>query len=349
MKKTLALFSVLLVMFLFVGMMASGAAHAADKKPVVLRLVVPIPTSDYPLGTLAADFAKRFNARAGSTGYKMEAHGGGALAKLPEYFDALRVGSVEMACAPWGFYAFMDPRLALIETPFLINNQEAGAYAAKAFLPLYDQILQEKFNQKGLGLMSLGGVELISNKPVKTIEDWKGLLVGALSPTTAAMIKDLGGAPTTIMWTDYYESLQKKVVDAVTTGTHGAVATNLHDVCKNVTLFYGINSWNGYSVNLDIWKKMPANVQKILQEEAQKTVDEMHKIMTKLDADDLKAFKEKGVTVYSVPPTERDRWIKALAPYKEKQLSSFGDFGTKIKQIADDANKKFPYKGMAVK
>lgn len=346
MKRILIGLFIFGLVFFFANLMNSGTANA-QKKPVVLRLVVPIPTTDYPLGWLADDFAKRFNARSG-TDYKMEAHGGGALAKLPEYFDALRIGTVEMACAPWGFYSFMDPRLGLIETPFLINNQEAGAYATKAYLPLYDQILQEKFNQKGLSLMSLAGVELVSTKPVKTMEDWKGLLVGALSPATAVMIKDLGGAPTTIMWTDFYESLQKKVVDAVTTGTHGAVATNLHDICKHVTLFYGLAAWNGYSINLDIWKKMPPNIQKILQEEATHTVNKMHEIMTRLDAEDIKAFKGKGVTVYTVPPAERERWVKALTPYKEKQLASFGDFGNKIKQIADEANKKFPYKGMAV-
>jgi hypothetical protein len=28
----------------------------------------------------------------------------------------------------------------------------------------------------------------------------------------------------------------------------------------------------------------------------------------------------------------------------EKQLSSFGDLGQKVKKIAEDMNKKFPYK-----
>jgi TRAP-type C4-dicarboxylate transport system substrate-binding protein len=348
MKKGFALLSVAVLVLFAVSLMSASPAYA-QKKPIVLRMVVPIALTDYPLGMLVADFSKRFTARAEKYGYVMEGSGGAALAKLPEYFDALRVGTVEMACAPWGFYTFMDPRLGLIETPFLINNQAAGAYATKALLPLYDQLLQEKFNQKALALMSLGEVSLISNKPIKTMEDWKGLLTAALSPTTAEMVKTLGGAPTTIMWTDYYESLQKKVIDAVTTGTHGAVATNLIAVTKYVTLFYGINSWNGYSINLDIWKKMPPEVQKILQEEATKTADEMHKIMVKLDAEDLKVFKDKGLTVYFVPPAERDRWVKALAAYKEKQLSSAGDFGAKIKQIADEANKKFPYKGMAAK
>jgi TRAP-type C4-dicarboxylate transport system substrate-binding protein len=347
MRKSWLLFSVLVLALFAVTLVASGPAYA-QKKPVVLRLVVPSPAGDWPLTFVNEDLAKRFNARAKGE-YTIEVHAGGALAKLPEYFDAVRVGSVEMACAPWGMFTFMDPRLGLIEAPFLVNNNEAGAYAAVRILPLYDQILQEKFNAKGLGLMNLGGIELASTKPVKKMEDWKGLMVAAISPPMAALVKDLGGSPVTIMWTDMYESLQKKVVDAATQGTHGAVVMNIFDVCKHATFFFGIGSWNGFSINLDVWKKMPPNIQKILQEETSASVDWMHKAMAKLDDDDVKFMKQKGVAIYVVPTAEREKWVKAGAATKEKVLSSQGDFGAKIRQITDEANKKFPYKERVVK
>jgi hypothetical protein len=44
-----------------------------------------------------------------------------------------------------------------------------------------------------------------------------------------------------------------------------------------------------------------------------------------------------------VPKAERDKWEKVVAPYKEKQISSLGEFGQKVKKIADDLNKKIPY------
>ena len=117
----------------------------SDKKTVLIRLVVPTPANDFPLTVVNDDLAERFNERADGE-YKIEVHAGGALAKLPEYFDALRTGTVEMALAPWGFYSFMESKLGIIETPFLLNNQKAGAYTTEKLLPLYDQILQEKFN-----------------------------------------------------------------------------------------------------------------------------------------------------------------------------------------------------------
>ena len=148
---------------------------------------------------------------------------------------------------------------------------------------------------------------------------------------------------------EFYESLQKKIIDGVVNGTHGSLQTHLFDVCKFCTLFYGVNSWNGWSINLDVFKKMPEKIQQALLEEAQVSVDWMHKTMLQLDADDLKRMKEKNVKVYVVPPDERAKWVKALTPYKEKQFAAFGEFGANVKAIAEEANKKFPYTGLTMK
>ena len=66
--------------------------------------------------------------------------------------------------------------MGLLELPFLLNNNHASSAACKPLLPLYDQILQEKFNAKGVAMLSTGGLGLWSQKPVENLEDWKGLL-----------------------------------------------------------------------------------------------------------------------------------------------------------------------------
>ena len=343
MKKTFIVFVVLVIAVLFSGVFILGPQTAYAKKPVLLRLVVPSPPGDWPLTFCNEELARKFNERAKGE-YVIEVHAGGALAKLPEYFDAVRIGAVEMACAPWGMFSFLDPRLGIKETPFLFATSPAVSSACKPLLPLYDQILQEKFNAKGLSIMNTGGMQLFSTKPVKTLEDWKGLLTGAISPPVAAMIKELGGSPVTIMWTDMYESLQKGVIDATTQSTHGALVMGMTDVCKHVTLFFGAALWNGFQINLDLWKKMPKDIQKILQEEATATAEWMNNITdTKIGKDDVKKYKEIGVAVYILPKAERDRWEKALTPHIEKEISRFGEFGQKVKKIADDANRKHPY------
>lgn len=338
MKKRFVLLSVLVLGFVLMTAAVSGTAFAEKK----LRLVTPAPAGDWPLAFLSFELAKHFNARVSD--YQIEVYAGGALAKLPEYFDAVRVGAVEMSCAPWPMFSNLDPRLGVIETPFLFVSSRAASSATEALLPLYDQILQGRFNAKGLSMFTTGGMNLFSTKPVQTLEDWNGLLTGALSPSAAALAKALGASPVTIMWTETYEALQKKVIVSTLQSTHGAVAMNMIDVAKYATIFYGISLANGFGINLNVWKKMPKNVQQILEEEAINSAKWMNNLVNgELGDIDLKAFKEKGVTAYFVPKAERARWESLAAPLKEKQLSSLGDFGQKVKQIAEKVNEANPY------
>jgi TRAP-type C4-dicarboxylate transport system substrate-binding protein len=342
MKKRYLVLSILMMTFFLISMIGSGKVMA-QKKPVVLRHVIPTPEGDFPQTFRDKEMAKRFNDRAKGE-YLIEVYAGGALAKLPEYFDAVRIGVVEMEFSNWGMFVFLDPRFGLLETPFLFNNNYATSAACKRLLPLYDQILQEKFNAKGLSMMNTGGLGVYSQKQVKTLEDWKGLLVGSVSPVTSTLIKGLGGSAVTIVFTDLYESLQKKVVDAATQSSHGGVVFGFPDICKHFTAFFGVPAPAGYSINLDVWNKMPKHIQKILQEETTRASEWMDNVLvTQLPESDLKVFNQKGVTVYYLPKAERDRWAKQLEPYKEKQLSSFGDLGRKIKEIAEEENKLHPY------
>jgi TRAP-type C4-dicarboxylate transport system substrate-binding protein len=332
-----------LVLVLFVLSLGISGSAFAQKKPVILRLVTAAPAGEYPQTYSLTEMAKRFNERAKGE-YVIEVHPGGALAKLPEFFDAVRVGAVEMQFSNWGIFSFLDPRFGLLEVPFLFDNMFATNGACKDLMPLYDQIFQEKFNAKALCMANTGGLSMFSSKPVKTMEDWKGLLAASVSPSTSTMIKALGGSPVTIMFPDLYESLQKKVVDAATMSSHGGVVLNLVDPCKHFTVFYGVSAFAGQTINLDVWKKMPKNIQQILLEEANRSAEWLNAVLVgPIGEEDMKAIKAKGVSVSFVTKAERERWARALGPNKEKQLSNFGDLGKKIKKIADDVNKVNPY------
>ncbi len=342
MKKNLILISVFLMVSLFISTVMNSAVFA-QKKPVVLRLVIATPPGDWPQTYRDEQMAKRFNARAKGE-YRIEVLTGSAVAKLPEFFDAVRVGTVEMQFSNWGMFSFLDPRMGLLEIPFLFASNKATNAAMKQTISLYDPILQEKFNAKGLVMMSTGGLGLWSQKPVKTLADIKGLLVAAVSPVSSVMVKNLGASPVTIPFMEIYDALQKKTADASTQSAHGGVVFSFPDVCKYYTAFYGVPAPAGYSINLDVWKKMPPHIQKILLEETQKAADWMHNVITGELADkDLKVFKQKGVTIYYLPKKEREQWAKQLEAYKEKQLSDFGELGKKMKKIADDVNKKYTY------
>jgi TRAP-type C4-dicarboxylate transport system substrate-binding protein len=255
--------------------------------------------------------------------------------------DGVRTGAVEMAAAGWGIYGGIEPCLNVVETPFLFNSMEAIASCTESFSELIDPVFQEKLNQKVLSCYTIGGFELVSKKPVKTLEEWDGLLVGCMGPPLANLTNTMGGAPIVIMFPDLYSSLEKGVIEATLIPPVGALWGKLPDICHHATMFYGSSPVMGYTINLDVWKDMPKKTQNIFLEEAKKSADIMNEFAFQEHEENINQLKASGVEVYILPKAERDRWEEKCQPYINEQLSSVGDFGQQVKEMADKANAKY--------
>ena len=57
----------------------------------------------------------------------------------------------------------------------------------------------------------------------------------------------------------------------------------------------------------------------------------------------LKFLRKRGISVHIISPEERAAWVEKLQPYLKKEISAMGIFGQKIKEIAVEVNKKYPY------
>ena len=54
-------------------------------------------------------------------------------------------------------------------------------------------------------------------------------------------------------------------------------------------------------------------------------------------------LEDIGIEVTVISKAERDKWLELVMPYTEEQLAASGDFGEKFKQMAEQANKDYPY------
>lgn len=339
--KKLALLLTLIIAVSLVSSLAiscAGPKGATPEEPLILRLTIPTPAGD-KLTVNAEELAQAFSERTDGA-YQIKVYPGEQLVKVPETMDAVRSGTIEMASIGLGIFAGLDPGLA--EVPLLYDNVRANAAACKPSADLYNEILKEKLNQVALGIYTTGAQELISKKPVKTLADWKGLLVGATNPETAALTTALGGSPVVIPWTECYSNLEKGVVDAVLTSTQWTMISGLNDVASYVIRFYATPTFNTYLINLDIFNDMPKDVQEILIEEAWKVSDVMAAVHIQAENEDKAILESLGMEVYDLPAAERAKWIEAVKPYVDEKLAGLGDFGDKIREIAEKANAANP-------
>jgi TRAP-type C4-dicarboxylate transport system substrate-binding protein len=157
------------------------------------------------------------------------------------------------------------------------------------------------------------------------------------------VIEALGGAAVTgVPFTESYSLLEKGTVDGVITAPAAMRVFALTDVAKYMTSAYMVPALHGFSINLDSWNKLPKKIQDILVEEAEKQSDIIDEWLKGEWVKDHDSIAAAGVTIYKVPQSEIDRWKAACQPVTDELMATYGDFGKKVMDIANEANAKYP-------
>jgi TRAP-type C4-dicarboxylate transport system substrate-binding protein len=349
--KKLPLFSLVIILISAMGLDGCGeldetteprSTTARMTETILIRMTTPVPPGD-DLSKMCQEGMNRFNTLTHGA-YRMQMFPGGQLASIPESLDAIRTGVVEGGVIPLAAFSGTAPAFGLAELPFLYNNGEANAYAGISLKNLYSEILEAKANQKSLGCIYVGTLNLLSaKKPIKTLEDLEGLIVGCDTPSSAALIKALGGSGIVVDFSEDYSNLQKGVINAKTSAHQYILIAKLYEVAKYYTVFHGLGSLYSININSDVYSAMPQDVKNIVNEEMSALAQDISQYYVTLFYDLVDDLEAKGVEYYYLPAAERDRWKDLAYPETLAKLEEFGDIGAKIKQIADEANVKYPY------
>jgi TRAP-type C4-dicarboxylate transport system substrate-binding protein len=319
----------------------SPSPSPAPAKPVLLRLAIPWPPGDPPQVEIQK-YADAFNARSGGKA-TIEVHPAESLVKTEESLNAVRTGAVEMAGYPTGVFSSVDARLATPEIPFLYTSIRAEAAAQDDLLPMFNEFMPEKFNQMFMGHFICLPLELIGSKPVKTVADWKGLLVHSVSPVASQVIQAMGGSPVAQPFVEGYSMLEKKVVDASMISPQFSVTFKVYEVAKYETLGYLVPASLNVAINMDTYNSLPKDIQDLLVEEGWNFHKSANEFFIGAYTDANKFLADNGVEIYNLPKDERDKWYDLVWPISEKSLADMGDFGPRVVEVANKVNAEFPY------
>ena len=319
--------------------MLTSCGDEGPDEPVVLKMA-SAATGNYI--DVEQAFVDAFNARCGPD-YTIDYYPAEQMLSFVEILDGVRTGAADMGVITPNFHSFDEPKLGVVELPFLFNNLEAHIAAVPELRPLYGDILEQQFNQKLLCLHNYTGMALLSTKPVKTLEDWNGLLVQAISPSIASMVETLGGSSVTGQpYTESYSLMEKGTVDAVITAPAAMRIFALTDVGPYMTSAYMVPAVHGFSINVDVWNSLPKKIQDIMLEEAQKQSDVIDEWLKGEWIKDHEAIADAGVEIYTVPQDELERWKTTCDCIYDDQLAILGDFGEKVIAIANKVNAEHP-------
>jgi TRAP-type C4-dicarboxylate transport system substrate-binding protein len=149
----------------------------------------------------------------------------GSMGDEKQVLRKIRSGQLDAAAFTGVGLGEIVPEVRLMELPFMFDNAGQVDYVLDNMDDFYNKKFQEK-GFKNLGWAETGFVYIFTNKPIKNLEDFKGVKMWMWEgdELVQEIFKDLNLVPTPLNLTDVLTSLQTGLIDGVYGPPVGALA-----------------------------------------------------------------------------------------------------------------------------
>jgi len=240
----------------------------------------------------------------------------------PGHYDFARTGQADVAWFLHGGTPGRFPLTEIINLPFMAGSAEIGTKV------LNDAHLRATYldaEHKGIKVLMLfthqpGGPHT-TKKPIRTLEDFKGLRLRFASPTVRDLVQALGATPVGVPPTEMSEQLQKGTIDGTFIDYGGAgIAFKLGGIVKYSTELYCYVTSFGLGMNEDYWAKLPPDLKKLVTDSVTGKEHEVGAAWDGLDVPGKKALMDGGAEAIHFTPRENARVRKIGAEVSEAKL-----------------------------
>jgi len=240
--------------------------------------------------------------------------------KAPELYRQAVQGITDMSFTLPGYTSGDFPMMALTELPGTAENADDGT---KKLWKNFDKFLSRDYKEsKVLMLWNSDTASIMSRtKPVKTLEDMKGMKIRTPSAAQSAQLEALGAIPIDMPAGQIYNALERGVVDASMIPMSAALDFKLIEVAK----YFTINAPLGRSaflvaMNKPRYEGLPADLKKVVDDTTGLTLS-----LKGADTYDKKntaaiAAAKKDRELITLSDKERQRWTDAFKPLIRSQV-----------------------------
>lgn len=293
MKKRLLLLSSIVAGFMF----CTGAQSATYTLNVNSAL-----TTDDPMFKGLNQFKAEVEKRSGGQ-IEVKLFPSSQLGPDEDVLEQARSGAGVAVLVDGGRLAPFVKEFGVLGAPYLANNFDEMRKVVTS--PLFEGWAQKLRNASGHQIFSFnwyqGDRHLLTAKPVSNPADLSGVRMRTPgAPVWLETVRGLGATPTPMPWAEVYSALQMKAIDAAEAQHPATYGSRLFEVVKYITKTGHIQLITGL-VGSRIWfDKLPADLQKIIREEALKAGDTASRATIDSLSNYEKLMKEKGVTISEI-------------------------------------------------
>lgn len=235
---------------------------------------------------------------------------GGALLKAPATIKGVESGIADIGLAHIEYTAGRFPVMEVCEMPL---GYPTGWVANEVMNDFYNKFRPKEFdNFKVLWWHANAPSMLITTKPVRKLEDLKGLTIRAPG-RFGDVISALGGTPSPTHIMETYDAISKGVIDGVFTPYETLRTFKFAEVAKYVTVTWAIGPSYPFfiAMNKEKYEKLPPDIKEVLDNLSGEYRERMALMWNGVEFPG-KAFGEsQGVEFIELSPEETARWVQA--------------------------------------
>lgn len=310
---------------ILLAMLAGILTPVLAAEPIVIKFS-HVVAPNTPKGKAAERFKQLAEERTNGR-VRVEVYPNSQLYKDREEMEALQLGAVQMLAPSLSKFGPLGVReFEVFDLPYIFPNKETlyrtmdGEIGRKLFAKL------ESKGILGLAYWDNGFKQMSANRPLRTVEDFKGLKMRIQSSKVLeAQMRALGANPQVMAFSEVYTALQQGVVDGTENPVSNFYTQKMHEVQKHLTI--SDHGYLGYAVivNKRFWEGLPRDIRATLEQAMKEATEYERDIAQKENDEALARVKAAGTTeVYVLPLEGRLAWHKVLLPVHEQFMDVIG-------------------------
>ncbi|MCX8023233.1 MAG: TRAP transporter substrate-binding protein [Syntrophorhabdaceae bacterium] len=317
MKKCFKVWVFMLVL-LFLACSYTFAAEAIKLK--FANFFPPTHRNSIIMDKFCKELTKRSNGKMEITHY-----GGGTLLTAPKVATGVASGIADFGLSHVGYSRGRFPVMEIMELPLGFPSSWVATHAVNDF---YNKFKPREWDTYHTLMFSTSPPNVVQtlNKPVKTLEDLKGLKVRGTG-RIADIAKSLGATPMPLEMVDVYEALRRGVLDGNMGNFEQLKGFKIGELLKYNCSSWKISSVNNFYVvvNKQKWNSLPPDMQKLITDYTKEFLGEWALSWNEIEIEGKDFFLKQGGRIIDISDSEMARWKKAVEPviaeYKKDMVS----------------------------
>ncbi|KYZ76670.1 C4-dicarboxylate ABC transporter [Anaerosporomusa subterranea] len=313
-----------LMCVLVTGLLLTGCStkNATDQAPktTTFRLAENQPP-DYPTTVASKKFAELVNERTKGR-IKIEVYPSGQLGDEKSVIEQVQMGAIAFTRVHSSPLAEFSKPFSVFSLPYVFENENhmwkflEGDMGTK----MLDTLASSKM--QGLAYYDNGARSLYFKKPVKSLEEIKGLKIRVQqNRVTMEMVNAFGASPTPMPYGEVFSSLQTGVIDSAENNFPSYYTSNHYQAAKYCLLNKHQRAPEVLLMSKFVWDKMSEEDKKILKQSALEAGKYQRQLWTAFEKDSEAKLRAAGVTITDV--TDFKPWQAAVKPVIDKYGAEF--------------------------